>query len=117
MESRRSRAIVQAYLRGLTRPDYPNGIKSYVREELILSAVMSEIEHDQMVVIANVKAAVASKVDSKNISKYIRGIQIDIENAFKFRVMHINGMAREDKNIDDLAKLYKMLGKIGIIPE
>jgi len=39
--------MVLAYLRGLLKPDYPMGIRSEIREDLILHALSSELEGDR----------------------------------------------------------------------
>lgn len=117
MESPRSRLIVQAYLRGLTRPDYPNGIKSVVREELILAAIDSEIQYQKMMDYTALRQAILPLIKQDNRKSFVTSITNGIDMAYGYKLMDLNVVLSKQKykNVDELIKLYKILEKIGIL--
>ena len=48
LETPRLRLLLLAYLRGLLKPDYDSGVKSQIREMLVINALVREIEGGEL---------------------------------------------------------------------
>lgn len=62
METPQLRILVLAHVRGLLKPDYPHGIKSVIREELLLRQINRDIYGDSYYHRATVESNLISVV-------------------------------------------------------
>lgn len=86
MGTRRLRLYVVAYLRGLLPPYYAQGTLSIVREEMILSALSSELDNETLKQLNVVQASMASLV--KDRSGYFDKLYSKL-NDFRYRLEHM----------------------------
>lgn len=64
--------MLLAHLRGLLKPNYPNGIMSVIREELVLQGISQETEGRHMYQQALMSTAMLSVVDPKDRQRSVR---------------------------------------------
>jgi hypothetical protein len=64
--------MLMAHLRGLLKPDYEQGIRSMIREELVLQAVSQEIEGQGLLVNAQMTSSMLPAVEDKSRQRSLR---------------------------------------------
>jgi hypothetical protein len=97
--------MVLAYLRGLLRPGYPMGIRSHLREELMLEAVARDLESINMQEI--IRTMVQHRPGTPQ--KVIQTIK---EMSFKLnRTRGFNTVKSKARNVDGLVAIYHALSK------
>ncbi len=116
MGSRKLRLLLLAYLRGsqdLVRPGYPNGVRSGIRENFILSAIDLEatakhgLLQEQLMITLMAPALKPSALES--IAAQVRAMV----NYWQ-QLLLMNGSARPPRSqgsVDALAKVYQALKK------
>ena len=92
METRRLKLFVVAYLRGFLAPDYKNGVKSRIRENLILGAINDDLDSKSLSNSLSVDLAFASSLPSENLSGHYDSIYDKISDI---------------RELDELSGLYK----------
>lgn len=115
LESRRLAALVLAYLRGVLKPDYPNGLKSIIRENLIIAAIereeMSETFSKQLLFFS----PLLTMQDQGSYDKFVKNMQnrFIAANNMKFFSSEITDTTVND--VDQLVNMYNLLEKLNII--
>lgn len=113
--------MVLLYLRGLLKPDYPQGNRSIAREEILLQAVSAETMASTQLAEINLQASFAPLFSAarapemfRKLSEAIRRItamsNLDFATASQVA-------AKAAGSVDSMAKLYDALVKKGIIVE
>jgi hypothetical protein len=64
--------MLLAHLRGLLKPDYPQGIRSMIREELVLQAVSQEVEGQGLMTQAQMTSSMMPAIDEKSRPRSLR---------------------------------------------
>lgn len=73
--------MMLAYRRGLLKPDYPNGLQSRLREEMVLQMLNSELAADSFLHGAHILGAIAGpNVNPKKV--------VDLERELNKRIIH-----------------------------
>ncbi len=116
--------MLLAYLRGWITPDtQKQGIRSQLRQEVILAALSSELEAETVKNQALAYSAIlpAFNFDLEHATQMARTIVEDIERSGRLseyeRVLDVNGGGRRAPTIDGLFKLYQALMEAKIIPK
>ena len=116
--------MLVAYLRGLLKPNYPNGTRSIIRENTVLQALSRELDSQEVLArIANESSyaalmapAQANKLlkhHDKMLSLAFEGYRHKINKNVNKHNVDINSI---DKFINAYNKL-KAQGLVGVIPE
>ena len=106
--------MLVAYLRGLLKPDYPNGVNSLIREELILQEISKEQSAESLKFQALVSSAQSGCYDmsqAKKVIDYHREFIVQYNNLIfgtKDSVIH-------QKSVDATVKVYHALEKAGLL--
>jgi hypothetical protein len=66
LETPQLRLLVLAHARGLIKPDYPHGVKSVIREELLLRQISREIFGESYYHRATVESALIAAVGARD---------------------------------------------------
>ena len=64
--------MLLAHLRGLLKPDYEQGVRSMIREELVLQAISQETEASGLLIQAQMTAAMLPAVEDKSKPRSLR---------------------------------------------
>lgn len=118
METPRYRLILCAYLRGLLQPTYPQGIRSRIREELILASVQRDLEREKLSYKLNIKEAFSQFIKSDKLKEHLT--ELEHHNTILCRLVDsypLRTVARglRGKNVDLAIKLYYALKDKGIV--
>lgn len=116
--------MLVAYLRGLLTPDYKNGTRSVVRENIVLQAISRELESKEVLErIANESSYVALMAPSqankllkhhdKMLSLAFDGYRHKVGKKFNKHNIDIHGIDKFIKAYNEL----KSQGLVGVTPE
>lgn len=109
--------MLVAYLRGFLSPGYPNGLRSMLREDVLLKAcsIQNEIEFEKLKL--GMEAAFAARVDSKAAGKVVRQLYESIQRAKAIGAMDIfmRTVPKTLSSIDSVEKIYHAFEKAGLI--
>ena len=101
--------MVLAYLRGLLTPDYPMGIRSEIREDLILHALGSELAGDRAKENALLlQTIVTSRPGQTKTLQQIRNSLRDAARYYHLRRVDYNP---PKGSVDDLVTLFHAVEK------
>lgn len=118
MESRRIRLMLVAYLRGLLKPDYPNGLRSVIRENVVVEALSRELGADQLIDSISIQASFAPLLQPKNANALLKQ-QFELLSLAHSRYEHNTKKtitAKADvSGIERMVEVYKQLEKQGIV--
>lgn len=112
MESRRLRLILLAYLRGYLKP-HESGVRSKIREELILHSVSIELDAEYIKSIAMLESSFAVHFDKKQLNSTINNLRKDLLKSRKYSEFYILDINQE--NVLSLEKLYYALKQKGFL--
>jgi len=140
LETRRLKLFIVAYLRGFLAPNYKNGIKSRIRENLILGAINDDLDAKSLANSLSVDLAFASSLPREDLSGHydtiydkisdireldeLSGLYKDKDSKYDDEVIHamykgIKSKTKKDKQIlnsvEDLMELYKFLESSGLM--
>ena len=74
--------MILAYRRGLLKPDYPNGVQSRLREEMILQALAAELDAEFFSRVASLAASIWSPhVAHKSVRKFAKQLNAQLDHA------------------------------------
>jgi len=110
--------MLVAYLRGLLKPDYPQGARSVIRENFILQALSRELDGNELMARIQHEGTFVSLVSHDNANKLLKHQDKMLSLAFdNFR--HRNPQQGTDlvnmQAIDNLISTYASLKKQGIV--
>ena len=117
MDTRKLRALHLAYLRGnsnLIRADYPHGIRSVLRENMILHALAMQDSADQgRVVQQAVTALYAPYQDVKKLKQTAKGILDELWRLYHVGRLNVSEARRRRAtgSVDGIVKIYHALEK------
>tara|TARA_B100000579_G_scaffold300828_1_gene250764 strand:- start:10351 stop:10770 length:420 start_codon:yes stop_codon:yes gene_type:complete len=132
LETRRLKLFVVAYLRGLLKPDYKNGISSRIRENFILEALRDELDADAInnTLSADISAInVARQEDLSGLydNIYAKIYKIRALREFEKQSEEIKELKQKKRkkqerrirhrSVEDFAKLYKILDESGVLEQ
>jgi hypothetical protein len=116
--------LLLAYLRGwITVDTQKQGLRSHLRQEVILSALASELDATAIRDQASASAAAlpAFKMESEATMNVMKTILEDMERSNRLReydrIEQANRTGRRAPTIDGLFKLYQALLDAGVIPK
>jgi hypothetical protein len=112
--TRRLKLFLLAHLRGLLKPDYPQGLTSILRENFILEGIENEMDVDIMKTFAQVNAGFASALNTSNIKDFYTSQTDKLQNIrglmeFQEPVVH------KPKDVDLSIKLYHALEEANLL--
>ena len=113
--------MLVAYLRGYLKPDYANGLRSILRENLILEALARELDAEEVVTRIQTEAHYASLMDGAKANKLLKHHDKMLSLAYT-RIRHESNKYADLKNvdinsIDKFIDLYKNLAQQGLVGE
>jgi hypothetical protein len=117
LETRKLRLLLLAYLRGLIRSDYSQGLRSIVREDLILDALAAEKDVEFALKRLNTEAMfVAANPGERSgyILKQLCQRLSSWRDAAEFNFSTLN-QGQITGSVDALIKLYEALKATGMI--
>jgi hypothetical protein len=111
--------MLVAYLRGLLTPDYPNGVRSVVRENLVLQAISLELDADALLNRVATEAAYAPLMQGNNANNLLKQHDKMLSLAHSARC-HESQKSKTLKNvdinsIDNFIKTYKTIKDQGLL--
>lgn len=110
--------MLVAYLRGLLKPDYPQGVRSVIRENFILQAISREIDANEMLSRLEHEGTFVALLTHDNANKLLKHQDKMLSLAFD------NFRHKNDKQsttsinmeaIDKLLATYATLKKQGMV--
>jgi len=105
--------MLLAYLRGLLKPDYPQGTSSIIREELILAALKNEIDVDLIKYQTLITSSFVTLFKHDSASKTMTELFGTVKT---IRCLLLNEkQEHKPKGIDASIKLYHALDKSGLL--
>jgi hypothetical protein len=109
--------MLVAYLRGLLKPTYENGLRSIIREDIILQAVAAEKEAEWEKVKINFESSLLNKVDPSRVRQLMSSLNNAIRKAKAIGMMDLllQSVPQAFGSVDSLVEMYKALEKAGII--
>ena len=127
METRKLRLSVVAYLRGLLEPYYNNGVKSVIRENMVLKALSTDLSATALEASAFIDASIVSvhknatglydrMYDKINDVKSMREMN-KLSAGRKATVMDVSGRKKPRglRTPEEMVDLYKVLTKTGLL--
>lgn len=114
MDGDRLRLMLVAYMRGLLKPDYPNGLSSQIREKFILKALSLELEADNLEFYTNVTSSFSSVYDPSQMKEILRNHMDNVKLVADFKKYDIT-RAVKPKYADSAVKIYEQLEKAGLL--
>lgn len=110
--------MVLAHVRGLLKPDYPNGVRSRIRERMLLNSLERETQGSGFLARANVEAASLAAADPGACPKiYTRALGYVLQGISLLQLMPYSqtlNITKRIANLDDIKKqaiLFKVLKK------
>jgi hypothetical protein len=129
--SRRLKLFVVAYLRGLLTPYYKNGLRSRIREDLVLEALSDELDASTLTNSLSADIGLISTIQGENLSGLYDGIYAKISkiralkefdkkydethNTYTGDPESATTERHKTQSAEGLAKLYKVLEKSGTL--
>lgn len=110
--------MVLLYMRGLLKPDYPHGVKSVAREEMLLLALSLELAANSQLHNLMVQAAFAPLIDPRKANVVARNMSEYAEKISKLAGLDIAKKPSHPwGSVKSMSALYHALVKQGIIIE
>lgn len=110
--------MLVAYLRGLLKPDYPQGIRSVIRENFILQALARELDAEELLMRVKHEGSFISILTHENANKLLKHqekmLSLAFDNLKHKNKKNTNGNV-DIKAIDDLLAAYAALKKQGLV--
>lgn len=117
MGTRKLRLLHLAYLRGngnLIRADYPQGVRSVLRESMILSALsMQGVAEHGRATEAAITSALAPHYDKKKLKEVCRNLLQELWRLHRVEQLDYVALrkSRPQGSVDGIAKIYHALEK------
>lgn len=113
--------MLLAYLRGLLKPHYDQGIRSILRESLVLEALSMELDAEYVAFQTQVHAAYAPLLQPKAAKELMNKQQITMQNLrylaeFDDRITTMTETISATEQ-SDLVALYRALEDAGLVGE
>ena len=112
--------MLVAYLRGLLTPRYPQGVRSIIRENLVLQALARELEANEVLSRTLNESNYASLMKPDQANKLLKHHDRMLSLAFdnmKHKVNKINPSGVDIAGIDNFKQAYMLLKKQGLVGE
>jgi hypothetical protein len=110
--------MLVAYLRGLLKPDYPQGVRSIIRENFILQALAREIDANELVNRIQHEGTFISLLTHDNANKLLKHqdkmLSLAFDN-FRHKLTNKNNKLVNMQAIDNLIAVYASLKKQGLV--
>jgi hypothetical protein len=111
--------MLVAYLRGLLKPDYPQGARSVIRENFILQALSRELDAKDMLARVAHEGTFVSLLTRDNANKLLKN-QDKMLSLSSDNFRHVVNKSRSSKAInmeaiDQLISAYAVLEKQGLV--
>jgi hypothetical protein len=110
--------MLVAYLRGLLKPDYPQGARSVIRENFILQALSRELDAKDMLARVAHEGTFVSLLTRDNANKLLKNqdkmLSLSSDN-FRHVVSKRSSKAINMEAIDQLISTYAALEKQGLV--
>ncbi len=110
--------MLVAYLRGLLKPDYPNGDRSIFRENMILQSIAREQEANEIIRTISNESNYAPLLAPLQANKLLKHQDKMLSLAFD-RLRHKKATTAEYKvdikGVYDFVKMYNKLKKEGLV--
>ena len=113
--------MLLAYLRGELKPTYSQGMRSMLRESLILEALSSELDVKYLEGKVALNASFIPLLETKSAREMVHKQQLSLENLrhlseFDDRMTGVNESIEEGDEAD-LRQLYESLEEAGLVGE
>jgi hypothetical protein len=113
--------MLLAYLRGLLKPRYDQGMRSVLRESLVLEALSMELDADFIGLQTQIQAAYGPLLQPKAAKELIHKQQVTLQNLrylveFDDRITKMTAAISTGEQ-GDLVALYKALEDAGLVGE
>lgn len=111
--------MLVAYLRGLLKPDYPQGIRSIIRENFVLQALARELDANELMARVAHEGTFVTLLTHDNANKLLK--QQDKMLSLAFDNFRHKSQKRSDSKsinmeaIDKLIATYAALKKQGLV--
>jgi hypothetical protein len=110
--------MLVAYLRGLLKPDYPQGVRSMLRENFILQALSRELDAKEMLARVEHEGTFIALVTHDNANKLLKHQDKMLSLAFdnyRHRTEKRSNRSINMEAIDNLVATYAALKKQGVV--
>ncbi len=109
--------MLLAYLRGLLKPDYPHGVRSVLRENLILEKVEIDQKVDLELTRLQLDAAFIPMTDARGAKEILGGIGRTFDKLSQLAEFDLMRAAipQAKGSVDSLVKIYYALSKAGLV--
>jgi hypothetical protein len=108
--------MLLAYLRGLLTPDYPEGIRSILRERAIVTAIGMEKDADYLLNIHKINVDRLVPDASQTYKDKLRRINHGLRQVKELYEGHLIELPEQNSSsLDDIVKLHHALKEKGII--
>lgn len=106
--------MVLAYLEGLLTPDYPQGVSSRIREDMILNALSLKLQADSLLAKALVNSNFSSFFDAKTIKQTLREHTDHVTLYSDLKFLDTQRL-KKPSYVDASAQIYKKLDEAGLL--
>jgi len=110
--------MLVAYLRGLLKPDYPQGLRSIIRENFVLQALARELDANEMMARVAHEGTFVTLLTHDNANKLLK----DQDKMLSLAFDNFRHVRRKNSNksinmeaIDKLIATYASLKKQGLV--
>lgn len=111
--------MLVAYLRGLITPGYPHGIRSVIRENLILQAISLELEADALLNRVVTESAYAPLMQGNNANNLLKqhDKMLSLVHSARCHESQKNKVIKniDINSIDNFIKIYKSVKDQGLL--
>lgn len=113
--------MLLAYLRGLLKPNYDQGIRSFLRENMIIEALSLELDADYVGKTAQIQASYAPLMKGPAARELIQSQQVTMQNLrhlseFDDRMSEMTDAIQTGEQAD-LIELYTAMASAGLVGE
>jgi hypothetical protein len=110
--------MLVAYLRGLLKPDYPQGSRSIIRENFILQALARELDADELMARIQHEGTFVTLLTHDNANKLLKQqdkmLSLAFDN-FRHRTERKGNSLVDMQAVDKLIAAYAALKKQGMV--
>lgn len=110
--------MLLAYLRGLLKPDYPQGARSIIRENFILQAISRELDGNELMARIQHEGTFVALISHDNANKLLKHqdkmLSLAFDN-FRHRNQRQGNNSVNMQAIDNLIAAYAALKKQGLV--
>lgn len=117
METRKLRLLLLAYLRGLLKPDYSQGLLSRLREQMVLDALALEKDIAFALASTQLEASFSSQFSPAGARGVLQNCVKTLSRLKRLAEFDVlaNQVPEMRGSVDALVKLYQALEKANII--